>query len=88
MERSNPLYDIMQVGSINGFRAAKEGTSYDQRKKCNSRTVIPEEVDYLYRLITDINKKGPYWHLQIPPLNKFGMNTEKVDSGPEKKGVC
>lgn len=40
-------------------------------KKVILRTVIPEEVDYLYRLITDINKKGPYWHLQIPPLNKF-----------------
>ena len=23
------------------------------------RTVIPEEVDYLYRLITDINRRDP-----------------------------
>jgi Acetyltransferase (GNAT) family. len=35
------------------------------------RTVNPEELDYVYKLITDINRKGPYWHLQIPPLNKF-----------------
>lgn len=40
-------------------------------KKVILRTVAPEEVDYLYGLITDINKKGPFWHLQIPPLNKF-----------------
>ena len=40
-------------------------------KKVILRTVNPEELDYLYRLITDINSKGEYWHLNIPPLNKF-----------------
>jgi len=40
-------------------------------KKVILRTVSPDEVDQIYELITDINKKGLYWHLQIPPLNKF-----------------
>lgn len=35
------------------------------------RTISPEEVDYVYGLITNINKKGPFWHLHIPPLNQF-----------------
>ena len=35
------------------------------------RGIRPEELDYVYSLITDINNKGSFWHLQIQPLNKF-----------------
>ncbi|NLU53662.1 MAG: GNAT family N-acetyltransferase [Clostridiaceae bacterium] len=35
------------------------------------RTVRPEEVNYLYDLIYNINEKGPYWHLNIQSAQEF-----------------
>lgn len=40
-------------------------------KRIVLRTVNPEELDYVYGLVSDISSKGPFWHLAIQPLNKF-----------------
>lgn len=35
------------------------------------RTVYPYEIEHVYELITHINSKGPYWHLNIPSAKEF-----------------
>jgi len=42
------------------------------------RTVRPEELDYLYNLIYNINEKGPYWHLNIQSFNDFRKEYERT----------
>ena len=40
-------------------------------KKVLLRTIQKKELDIVYRLICDINHKGPYWHLVIPSEREF-----------------
>jgi ribosomal-protein-alanine N-acetyltransferase len=54
-----------------------EGTDMIAGKKVVLRTVRPEEVDYVHSLISDINRKGPFWHLTIQPLNIFRQEYAK-----------
>jgi ribosomal-protein-alanine N-acetyltransferase len=35
------------------------------------RTVRSQELDYVYEKITNVNEKGPYWHLVLPSYNEF-----------------
>lgn len=35
------------------------------------RTIQPHELDHVYQLISNINKKGPYWHLVLPSASEF-----------------
>ena len=35
------------------------------------RTVYPHEVEHVYELITHINTKGRFWHLNFPSANEF-----------------
>lgn len=55
-------------------------------KKVILRTIFPDELDYVYGLITDINKKGPYWHLIIPPLNKFREEYRQTGFWSQEEG--
>ena len=40
-------------------------------KKVILRTIYPHEVEHVYELITHINSKGPFWHLNIPSAKEF-----------------
>lgn len=35
------------------------------------RTIYPHEIERVYELITHINKKGEFWHLNIPSTRNF-----------------
>ena len=35
------------------------------------RTINPDEIDLIYELIVHINKKGRFWHLNIPSAKEF-----------------
>lgn len=35
------------------------------------RTIYPYEVEHVYELITHINTKGRFWHLNVPSSNEF-----------------
>lgn len=42
-----------------------------QGKNINLRTIYPYEVEHIYELITHINAKGNFWHINIPSANEF-----------------
>lgn len=46
-------------------------------KKINLRNIGPHELNEVYNLITDINAKGPYWHLIIPSVREFHKEYEQ-----------
>lgn len=35
------------------------------------RSIRADELDIVYELITDVNHKGPYWHLNLPSEQEF-----------------
>ena len=42
-----------------------------QGKKVALRTIRPDELDVVYRLIANVNAKGPFWHLDFPSEQAF-----------------
>lgn len=48
-------------------------------KKVLLRTIQKKDLDTVYKLICDINSKGPYWHLIIPSEPEF--KSEFANSG-------
>lgn len=42
-----------------------------QGKNVVLRTINPNEIECIYNLIVNINKKGSYWHLNIPSAKEF-----------------
>lgn len=42
-----------------------------QGKKVALRTIRPDELDVVYRLIANVNAKGPFWHLNFPSEQAF-----------------
>ncbi len=42
-----------------------------QGQKIALRTIRPEELNSVYQLISDVSRKGPYWHLDVPSEHAF-----------------
>lgn len=48
-------------------------------RRITLRTIRPDELDRVYRQISDINAKGPWWHLDLPSEQAF--RREYADNG-------
>jgi len=57
-----------------------------QGKSITLRTIRPDELDVVYRLIADVNAKGPYWHLDFPSEQAFRREYAENGCWGEREG--
>lgn len=50
------------------------------------RTVTPHELDELYRLVSQVNKKGPYWHLTFESRGEFAKEFNETSFWSNEEG--
>lgn len=55
-------------------------------KKIDLRNIAPHELNEVYHLITDINAKGPYWHLTIQSAKEFLKEYESTGFWGSEEG--
>ena len=55
-------------------------------KNITLRTIKPEEIDLLYKLIFSIHEKGPYWHLHIQSVSDFKKEYERTGFWSDEEG--
>ena len=55
-------------------------------KRVTLRTIRPDELDIVYRHISDINAKGPWWHLDLPSEQAFRREYAENGCWGEREG--
>ncbi len=55
-------------------------------KRVILRTVHPDELDYVYALISDVSTKGPFWHLNLPSAGEFKREFQQTGFWSEQEG--
>lgn len=55
------------------------------------RTIRPDELNEVYALISDVNAKGPFWHLNLPSIHEFRKDYAETGCWSQEEGrmlVC